>query len=321
MTQTQSLRTGVALREPIPWHELVLATETIERAGYETLFVPEIAGREAFATLAGLARVTIGLRLAPGVLAIDSRSPELIAMGAATLNELSQGRFVLGIGAGEPRPGSVGRMREAVAFLKGALAGETVKSGGGSSFRLSLDPGEHRVPLWIAALGPRTMRLAGEVADGVLLNWCTPERVAFAREQVRDGARAAGRDPDEITVAVYVRACVGQEEPAALDVLKAAAAAYASEPAYGKQFEAMGLGPEAAAAAAALQAGGVQDVPEALVRAVCLLGDANAARARMAEYRRAGADMPVVYPVPALDPVSSIVGTILAMAPSPAVER
>jgi alkanesulfonate monooxygenase SsuD/methylene tetrahydromethanopterin reductase-like flavin-dependent oxidoreductase (luciferase family) len=75
----------------------------------------------------------------------------------------------------------------------------------------------------------------------------------------------------------------------------------------------MGLGKEAAAAA-----GG--DVPDALVRAVCVVGDAGSAGRRLQEYREAGADLPVVYPVPVLEPISSIVGTILALAPQPALE-
>ena len=156
------------------------------------------------------------------------------------------------------------------------------------------------------------MRLAGRIADGVLLNWCSPERVAQARLDIRAAAVDAGRDPDAVTVAVYVRACVDQDDPAAaLAAAKAATGEYASYPAYARQFSLMGLGSHAEAAAAAHRAGRPDDVPDELVRAICLVGDAAAVRGRLDAYRDAGADLPVVYPmlVPGSDPHDSITAT------------
>jgi alkanesulfonate monooxygenase SsuD/methylene tetrahydromethanopterin reductase-like flavin-dependent oxidoreductase (luciferase family) len=299
-------RTGLALREPLPWHEMVLAVETAETAAYEALFVPEIVGREAFATLGGLSRATYRIKVGTGVLPVTSRKPDVLAMGAATVNELSYGRMILGLGSGTPGPGSLIRLRRMVAFLRPALAGEPVDLGGGDTFQLSLRP--QSVPIWLAALGPKTMRLAGEIADGVLLNWCTPERVRQARSLVDEGARAAGRDPADVTVAVYVRACVGHDLEQSFPVLKSALMQYASIPHYRQQFEQMGFRSEAAAAA-----GGRVD--DAVVSAVCLHGDPAEATARLQRYRDAGADLPIVYPVPAQEPVSSINGTILGLAP------
>jgi len=310
----------LALRDPLPWRELVELVETAEQTGYEALFLPEATGREAFATLAGLAGVTSGLVLGTGVVAVPSRRLPTTAMGAATVHELSGGRMVLGVGTGPSGPGALDRLRAYVGALRTVLSGEAVELDGGETFRLSLAPGERPIPIWIAALGPKAMRLAGQSADGVLLNWCPPERVAFARERIREGAEAAGRDPGAVTVAVYVRACVGQEEDVALSALRRAAGQYASYAAYRRQFEAVGLGAEAAAAAAAHRAGKPEEVPERLVRAVCLLGDPGRAVAGLQAYRDAGADLPVVYPVPCLDAFSSIMGTLFALAPSPTVE-
>jgi alkanesulfonate monooxygenase SsuD/methylene tetrahydromethanopterin reductase-like flavin-dependent oxidoreductase (luciferase family) len=243
-----------------------------------------------------------------------------IAMAAATVHELSRGRMILGLGTGPSGPGALDRLRDAVHRIRAALAGETIEEPGGGRFRLSLDPGTEPPPVWIAALGPRAMGLAGEVADGVLLNWGPPERVSFARDRVREGAAAAGRDPSQVTVAVYVRACVGQEPEHALPALKAAAGQYASYPAYRRQFEQVGLGEEAEVAARAVRAGNPEAVPEALVRRVCVVGEASEARSRLSAYHDAGADLPIVYPVAVLDPLSSILGTIFALAPHPAVE-
>lgn len=296
-------RTGLAIRDPLPWHDLAQVVETAEATGYEALFVPESSGREAFSTLAALARVTSRIRLGTGVVPLPARRAFVTAMAAATVHELSGGRLVLGVGAGTAGPRPLERVREYVGVLRAALAGRPVEEDG-RKVELSLDPGP-APPIWLAALGEAMVRLAGEVADGVLLNWCTPERVARARGLVAEGAHRAGRDPGSVAVAVYVRACLGHEEGVALDALAEAAGTYTALPHYRRQFEAMGLGTEPT---------------EALVRAVCLAGDAAAAASRLRAYREAGADLPVVYPVPALDPVSSIMGTALALAPSPALE-
>jgi 5,10-methylenetetrahydromethanopterin reductase len=312
-------RTGVALREPLVWHDLLQVVDTAEETGYEIVLVPEIRGRrEAFATLAGFAAATSRIRLAPGVLPISSRAPTLAAMGAATVHEASGGRFVLGVGAGPARSGAVDLVREYVRQVRAALRGDVVNSTGPfpiDGFSLSIDPGPIPVPVWLAALGPRMVDLAGEIGDGVLLNWCTPERVSRAREELRHGAERAGRDPAELTVAVYVRACLGHEEGHALEALAPAAAEYTGFPSYARQLEEMGLGKQAGAAA-----GGDPRAAEALARALCVWGSGKEALARLGEWREAGADLVVVYPVPALEPLSSILGTVLAAAPSPAVE-
>ncbi|HEX9694651.1 MAG TPA: LLM class flavin-dependent oxidoreductase [Actinomycetota bacterium] len=311
----RATRRGLAIRDPLPWRDLVEIVQTAEQAGYEALFLPESSGREAFSTLAGLSGHTDALLLGTGIVTIVARRPSTTAMAAATLHEISGGRLVLGLGTGPVGLGALDRLREWVTLLRPALAGEEVETSGGGRFRLSLHPGHGPVPIWVAALNPRAMRLGGEVADGVLLNWCPPERVAFARERIREGAEATGRDPASVTVAVYVRACVGQEPGAAMAALAAMAAQYASYPAYRRQFEAVGLGEQARAAAEALAAGRPDRVPEELVRRVCLMGEAPEAQAGLRAYDEAGADLPVVYPVATRDALSSILGTLFALAP------
>jgi len=308
-------RTGLALRDPIAWHDFLQVARVAEEAAYEGVFVPEIAGREAFATLAALAASTERIRLATGVVAIQNRFVSTTAMAAATVQELSGGRFVLGLGAGPPGPGSLDRVRHHVAAIRAALAGRPVEEGQVPGFRLALDLPDPP-PVFLAALGDRMIGLAGEIADGVLLNWCTPERVARARELLSEGAARAGRDPSSVTVAVYVRACIDAEDDVALEALKEPTGQYAAMPHYRGQLESMGLGELAAAAADAAGRGRPQDVPEDLVRALCLVADPAAALARLDRFRASGADLPVIYPVPAREPVSSIMGTTLALAPT-----
>jgi alkanesulfonate monooxygenase SsuD/methylene tetrahydromethanopterin reductase-like flavin-dependent oxidoreductase (luciferase family) len=157
------------------------------------------------------------------------------------------------------------------------------------------------------------MRLAGEIADGVILNWCPPERVPFARARIAEGAEAAERDPASVMVAVYVRAWVGPDETEAMSALRAMAGQYASYRAYRRQFDEVGLGPQAAVAGQAHRAGRPEDVPEVLVRAVCAVG--GEARDRVEAFREAGADLPIVYPVATPDPAASIETTLRALAP------
>jgi alkanesulfonate monooxygenase SsuD/methylene tetrahydromethanopterin reductase-like flavin-dependent oxidoreductase (luciferase family) len=321
-------RAGVVLRDPIPWAEAVQIAQAAEEMGYRALFVPEITGREAFATLTGFAGATTTLWLGTGLVTMRARNPVTTAMAAATVQDISEGRLILGVGSGTSRSqggGSVGtldRLRAYVRVLREALSGQPVGpdhvfDAGGFVLELEAPP----PPIWLGALGDRMVSLAGEVADGILLNWCTPERVSSARAVLERAASEAGRDPGEITVAVYVRACLGVEAAVAKEALRAATGMYAALPTYLRQMRAMGLGAEAEIAAKAAGAGRPEDVPDSLVGALTVSGGRSDAMTRFQAYAEAGADLVLWYPVPVLDPVSSILGTVMAAAPSPAVER
>jgi alkanesulfonate monooxygenase SsuD/methylene tetrahydromethanopterin reductase-like flavin-dependent oxidoreductase (luciferase family) len=267
---------AVALRDAYPWPDLAGLALTVEDAAFEALFLPEVGARDTLATLAALAAETTRLRLATGVVPLPSRSPGLLAAAAATVQERSGGRLILGLGTGPSTPGALERLRATVVALRTAFdGGEGFVDGTPVRSPLVL-PG--RPDIWIAALGPHATRLAGEVADGVLLNWCTPDRVATAAAQVADGAAAARRAAADVTVAVYVRAALA---PGSVDGARAMAREYGSYPAYARQFAVMGLDPTDTEA----------------VMAAVMLTDRTSAAERIAAYRDAGADLPVIYPV------------------------
>ncbi|MEX0983598.1 MAG: LLM class flavin-dependent oxidoreductase, partial [Actinomycetota bacterium] len=229
------------------------------------------------AALTGLAGEVPAISLGTGVVPLPSRHPELLAAAAATVAERSGGRLILGLGTGPAVPGALGRLRATLVALRRLFReGEAVLQG--ERLRLGLVP-EVPPPIWIAALGPRAVRMAGEVADGVILNWCTPERAAEATGVIRAAAAEAGREPDAVTIAVYVRAALAA---GTADAALAAASEYGSYPGYARQFVAMGIDP---------------GDPASIVAAVCLTGDAGRSRLRLQAYRQAGADLPVVYPV------------------------
>ena len=301
---------GFALRDPFRWDDLAALARAGEELGYSALFLPEIGARDTLAAITGLASET-SLFLGTGVVPLPSRTPQLLAMAAATAQERSAGRLVLGLGTGASGPGALARLRAVVTALRTLFAtGEADLEG--ERLALTLLP-ERPPQVWMAALGPRAVRTAGAVAEGVLLNWCTPERVARAVAEVAQGAQDAGRDPAEVTLAVYVRARVGDEAGSAL--ARRALGEYASYPAYARQFAALGSGPEAAAAAQSYRDGRPDDVPEALVRSVCLLGDPAEARARLRVYAEAGADLSVVYPLTDGPDAAGALATLAALAP------
>ena len=267
----QPTGTAFTIRDPLPWPDVAAIAREGEALGYTAVFLPETGARDTLATLMGLAGETNRLLLGTGVIPMAARTPKLAAMAAATVQERSGSRHILGVGTGGAAPGALERLRTYVEEIRGLVGG----SDPGTGVRLPLPA---PVPIWIAALGPKATRLAGEIADGVILNWCTPDRVAEARDAIRSAAVEAGRDPDAVTISVYVR---GAFSDRADEALLRAAGEYASYPAYARQFEALGIEPSA----------------EAVVEAVCLVGDHDAARRRLEAYRQAGADLPVVYPV------------------------
>jgi alkanesulfonate monooxygenase SsuD/methylene tetrahydromethanopterin reductase-like flavin-dependent oxidoreductase (luciferase family) len=280
----QLKRTAFTIRD-LPWIEVAAIAREGEALGFDTVFLPEITGtRDALATLVAIAGETEALELGTGVIPMGSRTSTLAAMAAATAQERSAGRLVLGVGTGGSAPGALDRLRTYVTELREHLSSSPL-------------PLRAPVPVWVAALGPRAVQLAGEIADGVILNWCTPDRVTAARDAIRASAEAAGRDPDTVSIAVYVRAAFSDR---ADEALLAAAGQYSSYPAYARQFEAMGVVPTA----------------QAVVEAVCLRGDPGEARGRLEAYRAAGADLPVVYPVLAPGETSdAAISTLRVLAP------
>ena len=144
------------------------------------------------------------------------------------MGQISRGRFILGVGTGGYGPAfwasaglpdrPIAVMRDYLTILRGLLAGETVSYEGPALqvHHASLGPSRLRhVPVYLGALGAQMLRLAGELAEGALLNWATPGRIAASRDLVAQGAARAGRDPREIALTMYIRVCVDEDTAAA----------------------------------------------------------------------------------------------------------
>ena len=188
-----------------------------EAAGYESLWVTErYFHEETFALLGFLAALTRTMKLGVGVTNPYTRHPALLAMASATLDRICGGRFLLGLGRSEraviqermgiPYGPPRATLAEAVGMIRALLAGQRVNTTAGRltlrDARLAITPIQQALPIYVAAIGPKALRLAGAVADGVLLNaYVPPGYVRYAVQEVREAARAAGRDPQAIDIA------------------------------------------------------------------------------------------------------------------------
>ena len=219
---------GLDARLGLPFGQLREVAREAERLGFESLWTPAGGVPDAFHVCAAWSQDTslrTGISVVP---AARMWTPLALAVQAATLAQLSSGRFVLGIGTGGYGPlfwESVGLpnrpiaiMRDYATAIRQLLAGQTVTLDGPAVRLRSVSLGVQDLPaapVYLAALGPQMLALAGEVADGALLNWATPQRIAASRASIAAGAGRAGRDPGEIPVTMYVRVCIDDDVAAA----------------------------------------------------------------------------------------------------------
>jgi len=315
--------------------ETMLATARLARElGYRSYWTAETTGPEAFSTLAAAGAVAPGLDLGTGVLALQLRTPMLAAMGAATLQSLHPDVAVhLGVGISSPvvtgqwhgtpygdRP--VARTREFLALVRECLSGESVTFDGDfyrcRKFRLGLRLGERRPQLVLGALNERMLRLAGEMADGVLLNYLPATAVPWCVEQVRAGEAAAGRPAGACTVFAYVHVGVGDRDAAA-ELARRDLFSYAVVDAYAAAFARAGFADDVAAVrdahAAGDRAAALAAISDAMVDAIDIVGDAAHVAAAVRAYVDAGVEVPVVMPLPwGEDRRRSLTDTVTAAA-------
>lgn len=248
------MRLGVGVSEDLPVAVQQRLAVDVEGAGLASLWTNEAAGRDALLLCQAWAASTTTLQVGVGVVPLWTRSAAQLAMACATLQEVSGGRFLLGLGVSHPatmgawhgadvvKPRTAAR--ETLTVLEQLEAGETSDVAGevvaSRRFRLGISPRPPTTRRYLAAMGPRMLKLAGSHADGTLLNWSTPEEVERAGRIVRGSARDAGREVPEI--AAYVRVAVGAEREAARRALAREIGNYSALPAYATHFERQGLG-------------------------------------------------------------------------------
>ncbi len=297
------------------------AAQEAERLGYDAVWAAEAYGSDAATILAWIAAQTSTIGLGAGVFQVPARTPTMTAMTAATLDQLSGGRFRLGLGLSGPQVAEgwygqrydrpLARMRDYAAVVRTALArqrvdyqGETLQlplpGGPGKALKLTITPRQVPVPLYFGAMGPRNLALTGELADGWLAFLLDPAHMATFRRSLDEGAARAGRDlgADGFDIAPTVQFQVSDDLDAARDTMRPFLALYVGGMGsrernfYNRLVRSYGFEDAAATVQDHFLAGRWGDaaaaIPTELIDAVCLCGPAARVRDRLAAYRDAG---------------------------------
>ncbi len=329
--------------------EQIELSQEAARLGYTSIWTNEGSGQDMFQICAqrwAASREVVPEGLATGIAVspVMYRSPVAFAMSGGTLSQLTGGRFFMGIGSGGayrprtrqsmglPRLSALSMMRDYLSTVKALVAGEQTDYQGDvvtlRGIKLDIDP-PPQTPVYLGALGPEMLRLAGELADGACLNWCNPEQIAWSRERIAEGAARVGRDPSPVKMVEYIRFCVDDDVDIARRAYARATMGYAlgaqvptereRRLGYRGHFERMGFTEELAMLDEMRTEGASRDdvadafSPE-LLRTVGYYGNADGAKAALSDLSR-GLDTAIVRVVAARHGIESILAVMRACAP------
>jgi F420-dependent oxidoreductase-like protein len=304
-----------------------------EDAGYDSVWAAEAYGSDAATVLAWLAAQTSRIKLGSAIFQMPARSPAMTAMTAATIDQLSGGRMLLGIGSSGPQVAEgwhgqrfakqLLRTREYVEIVRKALTRDRLvydgdyyqlplPDGPGKAIKLTIAPVQERIPVYIASIGPKNVQLTGEIADGWLPIFFSPEYVGDARQLLAEGAAQAGRELDDsFDIAPTVNVCIDDDIDRARDVMRPFIALYVGGMGsrernfYNALVQRYGFA-DAAKEIQDLYLDGKRDeaaaaVPAELIDMITMVGPSDRVRERLAVYRDAG--------------VGSMLVTVLAFEP------
>ncbi|HEX8075670.1 MAG TPA: LLM class F420-dependent oxidoreductase [Thermoleophilaceae bacterium] len=312
-----------------PAEQLTMVRDA-EAAGYDSLWAAEAYGSDTATVLAWLAPQTEKIKLGAGIFQMPGRSPAMTAMTAATIDVLSQGRMVLGIGSsgpqvaegwhGQPFAKQIQRTREYVEILRKALARERLEhegeaytlplpDGPGKALKLMIAPVQERIPIYIAAIGPNNTALTGEIADGWIPFIFSPEHAQELRKPLDEGAARAGRtlDADNFDIAPTVNVCIDDDFDAARDVMRPFLALYVGgmgskdKNFYNAMMKRYGFEKEAEEVQDLYLSGKKSEAAAALpadfIDSVCLVGPKDRVRERLERLRDAGVGTLITTPI------------------------
>jgi F420-dependent oxidoreductase-like protein len=299
-----------------------------ERLGYDSVWTAEAYGSDAATILGWIAGQTERIRLGSAIFQMPGRSPAMTAMTAATLDQLSNGRMILGIGSSGPQVAEgwhgqrfgkqIQRTREYVSVVRMALArervvfeGETLElplpDGPGKALKLTIAPVQEQIPIYLAAIGPNNTRLAGEIADGWIPTLFSPEHVAEFRPLLEEGAARVGRSLNGFDIAPTVQVFVTDDVAAARDAMRPFLALYVGgmgsrdKNFYNQLVQRYGFEAAAREVQNLYLDGRREDamaaLPDELIDLVSLCGPPDHVRERLAVYRDAGVGTLGVTPI------------------------
>jgi F420-dependent oxidoreductase-like protein len=289
-----------------------------EQLGYHSAYTTHLAGRDSLTVLAAYANVTESIQLGTGVLPIHSRTPAATAQQAVTIDDISGGRLTLGLGVshqvtvenwyGSKIEKPVSEMRDYVAVLRAIFAGEDPPESERFSTRfhfLGLEP-RADLPIYVAALSPKMLELAGEVADGVILWLCNPDYIRdVVVPHVREGRRKAGKSLDGFDIVAAVPTAVTDEVDGARATLRADLSPYFLLPFYRKMIERSGYEADVKLFDEAMEKGDASAatiaISDGFLENLAAIGPPDIAAAAVERYRDAGATSPCIGAIPGTD--------------------
>ncbi len=317
----------------LPAKDCLQGAELAERQGFGCVWKGESNSRDPVVLLSAMAARTRRVELGTAVYHIFGRSPVTLAIQAATLNDLSDGRLILGLGVaneniarwhGQDLGKPLAQMREYIEVLRAAYSGERVRHAGRyqrcDGFKLAFDASAHPLRIWLAGLGPMMSRLAGRVSEGILINMANPAMIREIVEHFHEGARQAGRDPSSLAIVAKVRVSLNEDVAKAREALKKVLTFYALAPGYRELLIKMGWGQVVSSVREAYTQGGFhvarRQVPDEMLEDVpmCAGRDIEDVRAKLVPYAKAGVTRCVVPYVMSGDDLWSETRAFLEMA-------
>jgi alkanesulfonate monooxygenase SsuD/methylene tetrahydromethanopterin reductase-like flavin-dependent oxidoreductase (luciferase family) len=289
-----------------------------ESLGYESVYVTHIAGRESLTVLTAYALATSRIRVGSGVVPIYTRTPATMAQTAATIDDLSGGRFTLGLGVshrpvvegwhGQTIDRPVAEMREYASIVRAILCGEDPPAGEKWRTGFHLFGVDHcpTLPIYIAALSPAMLRLAGEIADGVILWLCNPSYIRdVVIPEVSAGRERAGKTLDgfDVVAAVPAALTASSDRDAAYGAMRKDLIPYFGLPFYRAMIERTGFAADiegydrAAGDLEAMQSA----ISDEFLDELTAVGDGQALASGIERYRDAGTTSPCIGPIPGTD--------------------
>jgi alkanesulfonate monooxygenase SsuD/methylene tetrahydromethanopterin reductase-like flavin-dependent oxidoreductase (luciferase family) len=240
-----------------------------EAHGFGCVWGGEANNKDPTVMLSAVAAVTDRIKIGSAVYHILGRTPATLALQAAGLDELSRGRFLLGVGVSNPTIAKwhglnldhpMGRVEEYLNIVRRAMRGEKLDFNGkyfsSHAFKMAFKPGKSPIPVYLAAFGPKMTRLAGRITDGVLINMANPIEIGRLAAEVRQGAEEAGKDPARMEIICKVRCSIAPTYEAAREALSHVLTYYALADYYRDLLGRMGFASEVEGMRAAWKAGG-----------------------------------------------------------------
>ncbi len=320
--------------------ELMKRVQIAEEVGVEAVFSAETWGRDQFSLLTQIALATSKIKIGTGIAPVYGRSPAVLAMTAATLDELSGGRMILGLGTsgarviehwhGQPFERPLQRLKEYCEIINIIVSGERLNYEGEifklqRGFKLLFEPVRKHIPIYIASISPKSMRQVGEVADGWMPIYWPKSKFVSGMDTVREGAKAAGRDATEVECVASITTVIDPDPVRAKMQAAGPTSFYVTRMGdfYHQMLSRNGFAKEVAAMRQAFEenqadpqkagAAAVAAMSDKMIEETAVFGDIETVAAGLEERRQLGVDMPIIS-MPSGEPheVERTLGTLVA---------